>query len=41
MSQVLNKNLRNQRTLRYQKKCLQLLFNSTENANVKARRKNS
>ena len=33
--QVLNKNLRNQRTLRYLKNYLQLLDNSTETSNVK------
>ena len=41
MSLVLSKNLRNQRTLRYQKNSLQLLYNSTEGFNVKTRCKNN
>ena len=45
-SQVFSKNLRNQRTLRYQKNYLQLLYsdyhiNSTETSNVKTRQKNT
>ena len=40
-SQVLIKNLRNQRTLRYQKNCLQLSYDSTETSDVKTRRKNN
>ena len=41
MRQVFSKNLRKQRTLKYQKNYIQLLFNSTENSNVKTWHKNN
>ena len=40
-SHVFNKNLRNERTLRYQKIFLQLSYNSTKTSAVKTRHKNS
>ena len=39
MSEVFSKNLRNQRTSRYQKNYLQLLYNSRETSDVKTRLK--
>ena len=38
---IFSKTFRNQRTSRYQKKYLQLLYNSTETPNVKTRQKNT
>ena len=40
-SKVFSKNLRNQRTMGYQKNCLQLLYSSTKICDVKTRHKSN